>query len=63
MVAPDPDRFAKAVQVWSGVGVLPRRTLMFRLVPFGRSLVQVAVPQVTLLPASKTRDRNVPDAA
>ena len=62
-MAPDPAKGAKGVQLPSGVGVLPCRTLRLTLVPAGSVFVHVALPQGTLLPASNTRDVKVPVAA
>ena len=53
----------KSVQVPSGVAVLPVRTLSARLVPAGSPAVHVASTQVADPPASRTRDRKVPEAA
>src|SRR5262249_14824716 len=54
---------ANAVHVPSGVGALPVRTLIATLVPAGVAAVHWILFQSTGLPASKTRDRNVPFAA
>src|SRR3954467_1046263 len=62
IAAPEYGTELNAVQVPSGTGVLPRRTLTVTAVPDGRSAVQVAAPSVAVVPASKTRDTNVPAA-
>src|SRR5262245_19960721 len=49
-----------AVQVASGVGVLPVRTLIATLVPAGVLAFHWMLCQSTGLLASNTRDRNVP---
>src|ERR671930_178520 len=54
---------ANGVQERSGVGVLPVRTRMVRLVPAGVSAVHASAPHATGPFASKTRERNVVDAA
>src|SRR5262245_10575827 len=51
---------AKAVHVVSGVGVLPVRMLIATLVPAGVAAFHWMLCQSTGLPASKTRDMNVP---
>src|SRR4051812_32422696 len=51
----------KSVQVASGVGVLPIRTLIARLVSAGTEAAHVASTQVAGAPGSRTRDRNVPE--
>ncbi len=58
--APDLRTSVKAVHVASGVGVLPMRVLITRLVPVGTWLDQIRVPQLTAVPESKTRERKVP---
>src|SRR5206468_10828227 len=50
----------QADQVPSGVAVLPLLVSTRMPVPAGRVAVQVAVPQVELLPESKTIELNVP---
>src|SRR5215510_10445427 len=52
-----------AVHEPSGVGVLPVRTLMVRLVPAGLKSCHVTVFQFTGACASKTRETNDPVAA
>src|SRR5438128_5129461 len=49
-----------ADQVPSGIAVLPLRTCTVSDVPAGKLAVQLAVPQVTIRPASKTEEINVP---
>ena len=53
----------KLLQVPSGFGVLPRRTLSVIPVPAGRVCVQSSVPHATFSPASKMRESKLPDAA
>ena len=55
---------AKSLQLPSGVGVFPVRTLIARSVPDGVAELQVSAPQLTLwpAPASKTRESNVLEA-
>ena len=52
---------AKALQVPSGVGVLPVRTLSATPVPVGVVAIQLSAPQSALWPASKTRETKVPE--
>ena len=54
----------KALQVPSGIGVSPVRTLIAIPVPNGVAEFQVSAPQLTLwpAPASKTRESKVPEA-
>src|SRR4051812_10189338 len=63
MGAPGPDSGTQSLQVLSGVGVLPSRTLSVRDVLAGVALFHEAVPQGTGVPASKTLDKYVPDVA
>jgi hypothetical protein len=63
MADPELPIGVNALQVLSGSGVLPPRTLIPRLVPAGVLLVHDAAPQFTVVVASKIRERNVPDAA
>ena len=52
----------KALQVPSGVGVSPVRTLICTLVFGGAFAFQLSAPQSAAWPASKTRERKVPEA-
>src|SRR5204863_5491701 len=63
VIAPGAAIGTKAVQLLSGVVVLPVRMLIATLVPAGVTLFQVRVLHVTDYIASKTRDWNVPVAA
>ena len=60
MPPPEPETGANAVHVASGTGVSPCRTRNTAPAPGGALAVHDSVPQFTALPASKTRDRNVP---
>ncbi len=51
-----------ALQLPSGVGVSPVRTLICRLVPGGALAFQLSAPQSAAWPASKTREMKVPAA-
>ena len=62
MAAPELPSGMKLLQLASGVGVSPSRTLTAKLVPAGIAADHVASNQVTGAPASRTRDRNVPEA-
>ncbi len=53
----------KLLQVPSGVGVLPSRTLRVVPVPAGSVCVQPSEPHATFWPASKMRESKLPDAA
>ena len=57
--SPEAVTGVKAVQVPSGVGVLPVRTWISMSVPGGVSSLQLRAPQSAWLPASKTREVNV----
>jgi hypothetical protein len=58
---PELESEVKAVQVPSGTGVFPNRTLIPIPVPAGVVLVHDAVPQLAIAPASKIRDVKVAD--
>src|SRR5207245_11213638 len=60
MVPPETVIGANAVHVASGTGVSPCRAENAAPVPDGTCAVHASVPQLTVLPASTTRDRNVP---
>src|SRR6266850_2176735 len=60
MTPPEAAIGANAVHVASGTGVSPCRTENVALVPDGTCAVHAKVLQLTVLPASTTRDRNVP---
>ena len=64
MSSPELAIGVKALQVRSGVGVLPVRTLIAIPVPDGVAEFQLSAPQSTLWPgpASKTRESKVPEA-
>src|SRR5262245_7789003 len=51
----------KELHVPSGTAVSPVRTLMFTVVPAGVPAVQLIAPHSASAPASKTRDREVPE--
>ena len=53
---------AKLLQLPSGVGVLPVRTLSWMSVPAGVFSIQLSWFQLTAWPASKMRDSKAPDA-
>src|SRR5437867_12146630 len=63
IAAPELTSGVKAVQVPSGVGVLPVRTLSAKPVPAGSPAVHAASTQETDPPASSTWDTKVPEAA
>ena len=52
----------KALQVPSGLAVLPVRTLSATPVPAGVAAFQLSEPQSAPWPASKTRESKLPDA-
>src|SRR5437868_14443544 len=62
MAAPELARGIKLLQLASGVGVSPTRTLSARLVPDGTSADHAASNQPTGAPASRTRDKKLPEA-
>ena len=62
MASPDFAIGVNTVHVPSGTAVFPYRALMARVVPTGVLLVHEAVPQFTVVVASKTRDKKVPDS-
>src|SRR5262249_41181866 len=61
--APGAATSTKSLQLASGVGVLPVRTLIATVVPAGVKLVHWIVAHETGVCAFCTRDRNVPAAA
>ena len=63
MAPPDPVTGANGVHVASGAGVSPCRAKNVTPAPDGTCAVHDSVPQFTAVPASKTRDRNVPPDA
>jgi len=60
---PDAAIVVNPDQVTSGTAVFPVLAAIVTLVPAGKSEFQEALPQALELPASKTREVNVPDAA
>ena len=62
MAPPEVAMGVKLLQVPSGVGVLPVRTLSATSVPAGVSSVQLSAPQSAAWPASRMRESKVPVA-
>ena len=58
---PEEPTGLKPLQLPSGVGVLPVRTLSATPVPAGVSAVHERASQLTDWPASRTRESNVPE--
>jgi hypothetical protein len=63
MAAPELASDVNAVHVPSGMALFPNRTLIPRVVTAAVLLVHDAVPQFTVAPASKIRERKVPELA
>jgi hypothetical protein len=60
MVAPLPLTALNALQLPSGTGVVPLRTLSVKVVPPGTLAVQLALVQLAAPPASSTREVKLP---